>query len=492
MRWVWRRPWLLVLVGLGLVCIATGLAFATAAPSRARIVIRAAVPGPSAAWRIEAAHQAGPGEIEGYAGATSVAPGAPLPLYVHSSGAYRVEVYRIGWYDGAGGVLVGCLPACDGSEPAQAQPAATVDKAMLEYRAPWRQTDALAVGAEWPSGYYQANLVVESGKQYAIPFVVRGTASAPAPLLVIVPVNTWQAYNEWGGKSLYSDPSATTVSFDRPYRPDDAQLPWRLEYPLVRFLEAGGFRADYVTDADFDADPAQLTRYHAVVVAGHNEYWTRGMRAGLENALGRGVDVAIMGGNTLYWQIRYANGDRRALVEYRSASGDPDPQARTKTVRWRDQPVNVPECVLVGAEWQGGGSRPGPKTHDYTVVTAAGPWFRGTGLTPGARLRGLVDYEWDAVQRSCPHQRKGLTVLFHYEGRSTPQPRGVYTSTFLTQDADAVTFRTRSGARLFNAGSNYFALGLEPTAPNLVDKAHPPDARLIRFARNMLADLARR
>src|SRR5438128_2026761 len=269
MRWVWRRPSLLVLVGLGLVCISTGLAFATAsATRRATARFRAAAPGPTGAWRIDAAQQARADEIEGYAGATSVAPGASLPLYVHSAGAYRIDVYRIGWYGGAGGTLIGCLPACDGSEPAQAQPPAALDETTLQYRAPWRQTDTLAVGADWPSGYYQANLVLESGRQYAIPFVVRGNPSAPAPLLVVVPVNTWQAYNEWGGKSLYSDPqAATTVSFDRPYRPDDEQLPWRLEYPLVRFLEANGFHADYVTDVDLDADPAQLTRYHAGVTA---------------------------------------------------------------------------------------------------------------------------------------------------------------------------------------------------------------------------------
>src|SRR5262249_52903565 len=156
-----------------------------------------------------------------------------------------------------------------------------------------------------------------SGKKYAIPFIVRGDPTKPAKLLVVVPVNTWQAYNAWGGKDLYSDPkSATVVSFDRPYLPQDGQMPWRLEYPLRRFLEATGFRADYVTDVDFDAAPVQLPRYHAVVAAGHSEYWTARMRAGLENALGHGVDVAIMGGNTLYWQIRYASDDRRELVEY--------------------------------------------------------------------------------------------------------------------------------------------------------------------------------
>jgi hypothetical protein len=481
--------------GLGLLCLTTGLALANVGTAtEAASTLDTTPAGPSGGWRIDAAHQAGPTEIEGYAGAASVAPGDTLSLYVHSSGPYRIDVYRIGWYDGAGGSLLGCIPACDGSEAAQPQPDATLDPDALEVRAPWHRTDALPIGPDWASGYYQANLVLADGRQYAIPFVVRGSSSAPAPLLVVVPVNTWQAYNEWGGKDLYSSPtSATRVTFDRPYKPEDGQLPWRLEYPLVRFLEANGFSADYVTDVDFDADPTRLTHYHAVVFAGHSEYWTLRMRAGVENALGQGVDVAIMGGNTLYWQIRYGDDSRRELVEYRSASADPDPQPRTKTVRWRDAPLNAPECSVVGEEWQGGGSESeASNRHDYTVATTTNPWFRGSGFTVGARVRGLVDYEWDAVQPSCPRQRHGLTVLFHYEGQSTPQPQGVYTSTFLTQDADAVTFRTGSGARLFNAGTNYFAWGLAPTGPNLVDRAHPPDPRLIRFVRNMLADMAAR
>lgn len=402
---------------------------------------------------------------------------------------YRIDVYRIGWYGGQGGSLVGCLPACEGTEDPQAQQGASLDPQTGEYRAPWRQTDTIQIGADWPSGYYQADVVGEDGKAFPVPFVVWG--QGVVPLLVVAPVNTWEAYNEWGGRSAYTDPdSAKVVSFDRPYSLDDAQLPWRLEYPLVRFLEASGYRADYVTDADVDGDPTLLTRYHAVVFAGHSEYWTLRMRAGLENAIGHGIDVAVLGGNTLYWQARYGDGSRRSLVEYRSASDDPDPTVSTKTVRWRDTPVNDPECTTLGIEWQGGGSESGKGNRfDYVVDSTAGPWFDGTGLSPGAKVKGLVDYEWDAVQKGCPRTPAGLTVLFHHEGPSTPQPRGVYTSTFLTQDADAVTFTTPSQARVFAAGSNYFVYGIDPLGG---DADHPRDARLVRFVSNMLDDMTRR
>ncbi len=157
-------------------------------------------------------------------------------------------------------------------------------------------------------------------------------------------------------------------------------------------------------------------------------------------------------------------------------------------MRWRDVPLYRPECTTLGIEWQGGGSKPA-KHFDYVVRSAAGPWFTGTGFRAGSKLEGLVDYEWDAVQQGSPHQPKGLAVLFHHEGPTTPQPRGVYTSTFLTQDADAVTFTTRSHARVFAAGSNYFVYGVDPAGG---DPGHPRDARLVRFVRNMLDDMIRR
>jgi hypothetical protein len=483
-RWLWRRPAVLSLTGLGLLCLAAGLAFAGVSGTDVEHMQH--LSGPSTGWRSDIANPST--QIAAYVGAQSVAPGDWLPVYVRSVVRYRIDVYRIGWYRGRGASLLGCLPSCDGSEDPQAQPGASLDPQTGEYRAPWHRTDTIPIGDDWPSGYYQLDVVGSDGKAFPIPFVVRGSG---APFLVVAPVNTWQAYNEWGGRSAYTDPdSAKVVSFDRPYGLDDAQLPWRLEYPLVRFLESSGYRADYVTDADVDVDPALLTRYHAVVFAGHSEYWTLRMRAGLENAIGHGTDVAVMGGNTLYWQARYADEGRRDLVEYRSASEDPDPDTKTKTVRWRDTPLDDPECSTLGIEWQGGGSESGQgHRFDYVVDSTASPWFVGTGLQTGAKLTGLVDYEWDAVQKGCPHPPKGLTVLFHHEGPSTPQPRGVYTSSFLTQNADAVTFTTRSQARVFAAGTNYFVYGIDPSGG---DAKHPRDPRLVRFVRNMLNDMGKR
>jgi len=74
---------------------------------------------------------------------------------------------------------------------------------------------------DWTSGVYVAKLTAaSSGKQSYIIFVVRDDARY-SDFLYQMSVSTYQAYNNWGGKSLYgwNSPSgaAVKVSFDRPY-----------------------------------------------------------------------------------------------------------------------------------------------------------------------------------------------------------------------------------------------------------------------------------
>src|SRR5262249_47143698 len=136
----------------------------------------------------------------------------------------------------------------------------------------------------------------------------------------------------------------------------------------------------------------------------------------------------FLGGNTVYWQIRYADPGRHVLVEYRSATLDPSSNPRQKTVRWRDVPVSRSECTLVGVQWQGGDDEADPGPHDYAVVARNldDPWFAGTGFKAGDVVRAAVEREWDAIAPECSGKTPPLTVLFHYEGHATPQAAGVY------------------------------------------------------------------
>ena len=466
-------------------------------------VSRADEPAPPPAtgsWRIESPTSAG--AVEGYASEQSVAPGDTLHLHVSTTPAarYRIEVYRIGWYGGTGGQLISCVPSCTTDENGVSQGTGSPDATTGELHAGWNVTNELTIENDWPSGLYLAKLVLTSGasagRSAGVPFVVRATAGSRSAVLVVLPVNTWQAYNDWGGLSLYSDPhAAVKVSFDRPYAPSDDQV--SLDYPIVRFLDQFGYDASYVTDADVDAEPGQLVNHRLVVVTAHSEYWTKAMRDGFEAARGLGVNLAFMGGNTAYWQIRYADPARRVLEEYRSAAGDPSTNPRQKTVRWRDDPVLRPECSLLGVQWQGGDTSSDPGPHDYRVVPGSleDPWFRGTGFKAGDSVEAAVGREWDAVAPECEGKSPALTVFFHYQGHATPEQSGVYTSTFHTTNADLVRYTAPSGAIVLSVGSIEFGWSLagsgdgSPVAEGVTDPEHPPDPRLQRFVRNAFAQM---
>ncbi len=427
--------------------------------------------------------------IQGYAGATSVAPGDKLELHVAASvpARYRIDVYRLGWYRGLGGRRVACLPSCDGDRAAPLEPTRPApDPATGIARAGWPVTDTLVPSPLWVSGYYEARVVVTSGAasggSYSIFFVVREPLLRASAILVQVPVNTWQAYNSWAGKSLYGFSSeggvaANRVSFDRPYTIDRAgsqASPLEWEIQVARFLERGGYDVSYQTDVDTDRDPGSLLRHRLVMTVGHGEYWTKGERDAFETARAEGTNLAFMGSNTGYWQVRYED-DRRTIVGYKSAA-DPNPDPSLKTTLFRSLVPPRYECALLGVMHIGGLGQA-----DYTVTPAgaADPWLQGTGLGAGATLANLVGREYDRVPgpylpTDC--QIPGLTVLFHHDA-----PPG---------QADAVRYTATSGARVFASGSLQFGWGLDDSGNGDHGSAYA-DPRVQQFMRNALADLTR-
>jgi len=150
------------------------------------------------------------GEIEGYASAVSVNRGEDIKLYVNTKEpTYSIEVLRIGWYGGRG--MKRIMPAVARRGLAQAAP--IVDSASGLIECDWQDPYTLHVPASddptvWPSGIYVAKLTAGStGKQSYIVFVVRDDRR-PSDLLFQSSVTTYQAYNDWGGRSLYSKPRA--------------------------------------------------------------------------------------------------------------------------------------------------------------------------------------------------------------------------------------------------------------------------------------------
>jgi hypothetical protein len=230
-----------------------------------------------------------------------------------------------------------------------------------------------------------------------------------APALFLSAHATWQAYNAWGGKSLYSynsrgarTPTGTTaaavVSFDRPYDVDGGLGHLRRwEAQFVRWLERTGRAVDYATDVDLEVRPEVLAGRRLVVLAGHPEYWSRPMRGAMEAAVAAGTNAAFFTGNEMYWQVRMDAsplGAGRRVTCYKSALRDPITPSRPElaTCRWREAPVLAPEATFLGVMYGHVVTRPA----DWIVAGSRHWLYEGTSLRDGDALEALVGQEYDA------------------------------------------------------------------------------------------------
>jgi len=285
--------------------------------------------------------------LAGYASATSAVAGETLG--VHISSVFPTVTLRVTRF-GVSDSVVMEVP----DVPTESYP--TPDSAWV-LGCGWPTTYTLTIPPDWTPGMYRIVLDPPGhqnpGDAWNVPFVVRGSPAAPNPVLLISAVNTWEAYNPWGGHSLYEFNSldlerAPRVSFDRPYDAHRGLGQYHFEVPFVRWFEGAGFRADYATDVDLALDPTLLQGRRLLLVVGHSEYWARSAKAALEAFVDTSGNLAAFSGNTCYYQVRYDNAGR-TLVCYKNAD---DPMTTTNpestTVRWRDVQVAEPECALFG------------------------------------------------------------------------------------------------------------------------------------------------
>ncbi|GAA3445143.1 N,N-dimethylformamidase beta subunit family domain-containing protein [Planomonospora venezuelensis] len=261
----------------------------------------------------------------------------------------------------------------------------------------------LDVPAGWTSSLYRA--VFTAGESACeVYFVVRAARPA-SPVLLSVPFPTWQAYNRAGipGESLYwtEDPArAARVSFDRP---GGGPPPERWEEGMIRWLGPAGYEVDYCSGLDLHDGGELLAGYRLLVVNGHDEYWSAGMRDTVEEFVRRGGNLAVFSGNTCWWQFRLEDGGR-TMVCYRDAVADPVAavEPALTTVEWSGAPVDRPENSMIGVSFRRGAGTWGPymrlmHEESYTVRFPEHWAFSGTGLGEGDKFgQGALGYETDA------------------------------------------------------------------------------------------------
>lgn len=361
--------------------------------------------------------------VNGYPGRASVRAGETLRLHISTRARrFRADFYRCGVRPRLMGHLEG--------RGLYAEPGGHDEDWN------WPGHD-IAIPEGWPSGVYVAVLGADGGRPADRPpadaaalddrhsrllFVV--TAREPgrtARILYKVPLFTYHAYNRSGGASLYGALSRTedrrTVSLARPGggiggpvkgKPDaqDPRTPRQTfahwDAPFIAWLEASGFATDYCTDLDLDEDAELAHHYRLVLSAGHDEYWSEGVRRHVTDFRDRGGNMAIFGANTCWWRVT----PNKAGTAISCAKYPPGTPQGADTDRMRGAPDHWwetdPENQLTGVSYRnGGGHWDGPREPlGFTVQHPEHPVFAGTGLREGdvlGREHHLVGYECDGA-----------------------------------------------------------------------------------------------
>ena len=327
-------------------------------PAGNMITCENSLPGsPTSEWDISGA---GDPTLQGYATQMSVNAGETVHFKIKSTAArYRIVIYRLGYYQGNGARrITSFAPRVEYRQP---QPACLVDKPTgLVDCGNWAESGSWEVPLTAVSGLYVARLArLDTGGASQIPFIVRDDSSR-SDILLQTSDETWEAYNTYGGNSLYSctvacpagNPltykGAFKVSYNRPFNTRETNvLTWwtAAEYPLIRFLERNGYDLTYTTDVDTAIRGSLLRRHQIFISSGHDEYSSGEQRTNVETARDSGVNLAFFTGNALFWKTRWepsldaGHAADRTIVTYKETHfvGPIDPKdPPTWTGTWRD------------------------------------------------------------------------------------------------------------------------------------------------------------
>ena len=349
--------------------------------------------------------------MEGYASQVSAKSGDEVTVYVNTTArSVSMQAFRMGYYQGLGGRLVYQSDAVAGQQQAPSTLASGVNTVSCQ----WTPTFTFRVDDQWPPGCYLIKLQGNGGQQQYVPLTVRDDASTAAFVLQNS-VTTWQAYNLWDGYSLYYGKTATgqnftdrarIVSFDRPYPQTWAQGSADFlgnEFPLLYHLESLGADLTYWTDVDLHGQPDLLANHRCLFSLGHDEYWSLPMRNAALAAVAKGVNLAFLGANACYRQIRMSPspvGANRLQVCYKDAAEDPMLGVDNAVVtgpNWESSPTTWPESSLIGSMYQSVGA------NADLVITDASSWlFDGCDLSDGQQLPKVVQGEYDRFVPSLP------------------------------------------------------------------------------------------
>jgi hypothetical protein len=350
--------------------------------------------------------------IEGYAGEVSYAPGDQLTLHTSTTAdTYSVTISRLSaekkvvhqQKDIAGGVYA-------------------IPENASSHGCNWPVSLTIPIPQDWQSGYYHIEFqVADSGGKFThrgrrtasgeAYFVLRSAKpGSTSKILLQLATNTYNAYNNWGGSSLYAFHGRAGIQGHRVSfkRPPSSQFPnW--EQPFVTWAEANGYQLEYAANLDLESRPEILNQYKLILSVGHDEYWSTPMRDNLEAFITQGGNVAFFSGNTCCWQVRTeADGKDLTCWKQRFASDPlfPTSDHQLLSTLWSHHLVKRPENQLTGVGFLFGGYH---RSHGQYMdgpaayrVHRPDHWiFEGTNLKRNAEFGGkdtIVGYECDGCE----------------------------------------------------------------------------------------------
>ena len=284
-----------------------------------------------------------------------------------------------------------------------------------------------------PSGLYYAQLTAPDGRVGYAPFVVRpAELGVSRRVLVVLPMDTWQAYNfqdvdgDGYGDTWYAGPPNQTVDVTRPYIARGAPPRfYRYDLPFLHWLYWSGKDAEFIADADFGlirSGDDLAKAYDLVVFEGHEEYVTEREYDLVQRYRDLGGNLMFLSANNFFWRVQ--------------RSGNVLRRART----WRE--VGRPEAALIGVQYRANDS--GQKQGVYVVEdAAAAPWvWAGTDLGHGSTFGDFVGgygIEIDARSNDSPPGTIVLAGIPHLFGQNV--------------SAEMTYYETPAGAKVFAAGA---------------------------------------
>ena len=284
---------------------------------------------------------------------------------------------------------------------------------------------------DWPSGVYFAKLTADDGRIGFAPFVIRPAELGATRVAVIIPTNTWQAYNfrdddgnGWGD-TWYAKGAGSTVKLGRPFLRRGVPPQYR-KYDLgfLRWLAQRGKQPDYLTETDLEVlnGDALAGRYDLVIFGGHTEYVTPREFDAIGRYRDLGGNLMFLSADNFFWQVQ-----RRGDV-------------LSRTRKWRD--LGRPESALIGVQYR---ANDNGRLQRPFIVRAADtvPWlFAGTDLSNGASLGQELGGYGIEIDMTTPASPPGTTVLAEIPDLFGPG----FT-------AQMTYYETPTGAKVFAAGA---------------------------------------